>query len=89
MKKDFKVTFSNGYDQADTIIQIMQLDARIASLEEAVKNKKAGRPFDLLLLAPVFFPEIKQTSPGFDIAQVDAYIKDLKDRMTKLELELR
>ena len=89
MKNNFKTTFGVGYDTADTLIQILQIEARIEALEQACEQKSEGRPFDLMLLSPVFFPEIKKSKPGYDIAQVDEYISGLKDRLRTLELSLR
>ena len=88
MDKNFKITFNVGYDQADTVIQIRQLEVRREQLEEAIKDKAAGRAYDMLLLQPVFFPPIKKCKPGFDIGQVDQYLSSLKEEVRALELRL-
>ena len=88
MDKSFKMTFGVGYDQADTLIQINQLEARREKLKAAIENKKAGRAYDMLLLQPAFFPPIKKCKPGFDVAQVDAFIETLRQEVKMLELGL-
>ncbi len=88
METNFRMTFDVGYDQADTLIQIRQLEARKQLLEAAIEDKAAGRAYDMLLLQPVFFPPIKKCKPGFDKAQVDECIASLKQEVKMLELRL-
>lgn len=88
MDKNFKMTFGIGYDQADTLIQISQLEARKEQLIKAVDDKAEGRAYDMLLLQPAFFPPIKKCKPGFDIAQVDTFIAQLRQEVKMLELRL-
>ena len=88
MDNKFAITFDTGYNQADTLIQIRQLEARRDMLKKAIADKAAGRPYDMLLLQPVFFPQIKKCKPGFDISQVDKCIEALRQEVRTLELEL-
>ncbi|WP_028509640.1 hypothetical protein [Ruminococcus sp. NK3A76] len=88
MDKNFKMTFGVGYDQADTLIQIDQLEARKERLKKAIDDKAAGRPYDMLLLQPAFFPPIKKCKPGFDIGQVDSFMDALRKEVKALELKL-
>ena len=53
MNKAFKITFELGYDQADTLIQIRQLESRREQLIKAIKDKGEGRAYDMLL--PSFY----------------------------------
>lgn len=88
MNKAFKITFELGYDQADTLIQIRQLESRREQLIKAIKDKGEGRAYDMLLLQPAFFPPIKKSKPGYDVGQVDSFIYSLKQEVRELELRL-
>lgn len=88
MDKNFAVSFTGGYDTADTLIQIDQLEELEERLETAIAQKQQGEPFDMLLLKPAFFPPIKESKPGYEKHQVDQYVTPLKRKIELMQKQL-
>ncbi len=88
MDKNFAISFDGGYDTADTLIQIDQLEELEERLETALSQKQQGEPFDMLLLKPAFFAPIKESKPGYNKSQVEHYVSPLKRKIEIMQKQL-
>ena len=86
MNKAFKITFELGYDQADTLIQIRQLESRREQLIKAIKDK-GELVIGITDFEPMDYKDESGNWIGFDADMATAFAESLGVKAKFVEIE--